>query len=150
MKRDPEKDRERKRTAALAYEQRRQKRLLAQLEAGTLPERKRAPVNPVNRERRAERWADGYHSGEFVEWVKSHPCCVPACGRADIEVAHVRSRGAGGSWQNVVPLCGAHHRRSHTEGIKTFERSIGFPLADVAAEMYRRWTDLHPDAEEAL
>lgn len=42
-------------------------------------------------------------------FVKSHGCCVPGCQNTDIDFAHVKSRGAGGSDLFGVSLCRAHH-----------------------------------------
>ena len=46
-----------------------------------------------------------------------------------IEAAHVRSRGAGGGDDQVVPLCGTHHREAHRIGHKSFEKRHGIDLA---------------------
>lgn len=48
------------------------------------------------------------------------PCLV--CGFTPVDVAHVRSKGAGGgeeAW-NLMPLCRMHHREQHSMGFETF------------------------------
>lgn len=47
--------------------------------------------------------------------------CV-VCGRPNPDRAHIRSRGAGGTWDedNIMMLCRLHHREQHSIGIVTF------------------------------
>lgn len=102
------------------------------------PLRRRVPVKPVNRERRAERLETAY--GPQAKLCRELPCC--ACGRrAPSEPAHVRSRGAGGKDRgNVLPLCRTHHGDQHTMGWKRFaeERDLDVPalLAEIEAAAY--------------
>jgi hypothetical protein len=73
-------------------------------------------------------------------------------GRPVTEVAHVRSRGAGGGDDQVVPLCGRHHGEQHRIGIRSFENRHGLDLAQVARQMRRRYLEeyvfLAPDQQE--
>ena|SRR5690348_4183604 len=64
--------------------------------------------------------------------------------RTPIEAAHVKSVGSGGGDpENLVPLCGAHHRGlrgQHQKGIATFEREHrdaleGRTLKQIAREL---------------
>ena len=93
-----------------------------------LPPRKK-PVPPVNRKRKAKRYAEQYgERGARVRWM---PClCYPALEPCfgPIEAAHVKSRGAGGDRRSLVPLCRAHHSESHSYGIETFGRLYGLDL----------------------
>ena len=48
------------------------------------------------------------------------PCRV--CGNMESDRAHIRSRGAGGSWDshNIIRLCRDHHREQHSLGWPRF------------------------------
>lgn len=70
------------------------------------------------------------HYGALGQIARSMPCLVVGCQRRRVEIAHVKSRGAGhGAWivtengrlvGNLVPLCMEHHREQHTRGVETF------------------------------
>ena len=70
------------------------------------------------------------------EWIRALPCCVNAWGHnmwGVIEVAHVKSRGAGGvDRANVVPLCTYHHSEQHALGMRSFEKRYGVNLKAIA------------------
>lgn len=68
----------------------------------------------VSEEARANR-AKLYH-----DWIrKNEACCI--CGDDNLEIAHFpRSRGAGGSDFDVLPLCREHHQEMHDDGVDTF------------------------------
>ena len=102
-------------------------------------------VKPVNKERRAKLREIQYGPDDFVFWVHALSCIVPGCTNRDVEEAHVRSRAAGGSWRDVVPMCKSHHRRSHTAGILTFERETGLDLVACADAVQRRWKEYSGD-----
>jgi len=93
----------------------------------------RAPLNKVNRERKARVNATTFSDQSRL--VRTLPCC--ACGkRPPSDPAHERSRGAGGKDRDCVPLCsGVHgcHRRQHDQGILTFEaaQTEGFAIGNV-------------------
>lgn len=56
------------------------------------------------------------------------------------QVAHVKSRGAGGpDFGNVVSLCLAHHYEEHTIGRKSFEARYGLDLKTAAANIASQW-----------
>lgn len=102
-------------------------------------EKPRKPVAKKNAKRLARLRDAQYGPPGFVEWVHSLGCSVPSCGRTEIEAAHATSRGAGGDWRGVLPLCSAHHEAQHRKGIETFERHVGFRLSDVADAVHQRW-----------
>lgn len=57
---------------------------------------------------------------EIFQAIRGTPCLV--CGSLPSDVAHIRSRGAGGGnkeW-NLMPLCRPHHSRQHFIGWKRF------------------------------
>jgi 5-methylcytosine-specific restriction endonuclease McrA len=54
--------------------------------------------------------------------IRSQRCLV--CSSKNVDVAHVRTRGAGGPDEefNLMPLCREHHTEQHKIGIITFMR----------------------------
>lgn len=60
---------------------------------------------------------------EFFAEIRDHGCCVNGCNQR-AQVAHIKSRGAGGSNDpdNVVPLCWLHHTEQHTLGWPRFRK----------------------------
>jgi hypothetical protein len=74
-------------------------------------------------------------------FVKRHACCVPGCKNTDIDPAHVKTRGAGGSDAQIVSLCREHHSEQHDIGIDTFQAKYKIDLVAIAAEFARRTTD---------
>jgi hypothetical protein len=88
-----------------------------------------------NPERKAREFARCYGSEARVEAVRAMPCCVPGCVRRPSQNAHVRSKGAGGTWRDVVPLCAYHHAIQHRMGILTFEREYDTDLRAIAARV---------------
>ena len=127
---------------------------------------------PKKRPRAAKkvgRFARQFHSTEFVEWMQAKPCCTctPDCGTLSncwlqgerqrvfvdrdgygiphgpwIEVSHVKSRGAGGTWRDTIPQCAACHAEFHQKGRATFCSSRGWPLerlSELAAGYAAEW-----------
>lgn len=99
------------------------------------------PINPVgDRKKRRKRWEDAFGSEAYVQWVKGLPCIVEDCERRDIECAHVKSRGAGGGPEHIVPLCALHHREQHDRGVETVQDEWGLDLDLEAARVWQEWT----------
>ncbi len=98
---------------------------------------KRSPLNPYNRKRRKKLYEKNF--GDYAAIIRAMPCCV--CGRRPpSDPAHVRSRGAGGTKRDLVPLC----RRCHDEqghGIKTFQRKHDIDLVALAASLWEEHGD---------
>lgn len=93
------------------------------------------PIKPVNRERRERNWEDYYGSVERVKAIQRLSCL--ACGSTPSQNAHVRSRAAGGTWKDVVPLCGKCHTEQHQVGVETFQERRGLDLEAEAARLAR-------------
>ena len=49
-----------------------------------------------------------------------------------IDPHHVRSRGAGGTARDLVPLCRIHHSMFHTFGRHTFDEKFGTDLRAIS------------------
>lgn len=96
-----------------------------------------------NRERQKKERERAYGSEERVRWMKMLPCLV--CRKCPTEVAHVKSRGAGGTAADTVPLCGGpngHHAQQHRVGIETFQRIHGLDLQEEARKVEEAWNGL--------
>ena len=92
---------------------------------------KRSRIKPANPERLAKRRELQF--GDAAELVRWMPCCVPACiARLPSDPHHAKSRGAGGTSADLVPLCHPHHVEIHAVGRRTFERAHGVELATEA------------------
>lgn len=94
----------------------------------------RKPVNPVNRERRAERHEESF--GEYADEIRKLDCVVPGCPEPSI-AAHFKSRGAGGKRQSLFPACIAHHDEQHALGITTWQQKHGLDLEAITAHLWR-------------
>ena len=99
--------------------------------------RQRPPA--VNRERRSKLSLKQYGEDAFILWLHRLECAIPGCHGRDVEQAHAKSRGAGGTWRDSLPMCRAHHRRQHAVGLLTFEQEVGIDLRTLAAETIRAW-----------
>lgn len=89
----------------------------------------------ISRSRKRERWDRQF--GDKALWIAQLNCLV--CGRIPSEAAHVKSRGAGGTSEHLVPICTAHHYEQHTIGIKTFQDKYHLDLTLEALEYESRW-----------
>ena len=92
-------------------------------------------VNKRNRARAAKEFRRAYGSKQRAAWIASLPCIV--CATIPSENAHIRTRGAGGDWRDVVPLCQSCHAAQHTEGIETFQERRGIDLRAHADRLHR-------------
>ena len=97
--------------------------------------RRLTPLRKVNSHRRRTRHAEAF--GDKAHWIRSQPCVI--CGDRHTQAAHVRSRGAGGKADVLVPLCVQHHTEQHTVGIRTFESRHNVDLTLEALDYESRW-----------
>ena len=98
------------------------------------PLRRKKGLRRSNPKRRAKLYREQY--GEHGAYVRDHGCVVGhRCG-GQIQAAHVKSRGAGGTARDLVGMCALHHGESHAMGIQTFQK---FYEIDLAAEAARLW-----------
>lgn len=101
------------------------------------------------RSSRTKRYEEQF--GPKAEWVRSLDCHT--CGKwGPSDPAHMRSRGAGGTSEHLVPLCRVCHMRQHSKGIKTFFREYGVDdHMALAKEYHERWLGrLHDHAPDPL
>jgi hypothetical protein len=94
------------------------------------PLRARTELRKANPKRKRVRFARAYRSEAYLAHIQRMPCAI--CDALPSEAAHVRSRGAGGTWEDLVPLCRDHHREQHQVGIQTFQRVHGIDLVELA------------------
>ena len=105
------------------------------------PLKRTTPLRQRNPERRARLHDEQFGPEAFQKWVRAQTCCVPDCGGWPPELAHVKSRGAGGTWEDIVPLCTRHHREQHDMGIASFQERYGFDMRVQAEDIQRRWEE---------
>jgi len=96
---------------------------------------RRSFLHAVNPERKAKLYERNY--GEKADWIRSLPCLV--CGARPCDAAHVKSRGAGGTSADLVPLCHAHHMEQHAIGVCTFEARYDVDLTLEAHDFHSQW-----------
>jgi len=79
-----------------------------------------------------------------TKWVRGHECLIApkyaaalhqCSGR--IEAHHVKTRGAGGGDEQVVPLCSSAHQVLHAVGHETFQRTHRIDLALIAKRLWQ-------------
>lgn len=80
-----------------------------------------------------------------LQWVRGHECAV--AGLADafnrcvgrIETHHVKTRGAGGGDDQVIPLCTRHHGQLDSPGwsARRFEEYFGIDMKKIAADLWQ-------------
>lgn len=78
----------------------------------------------------------GYPEKDYRTYVVLRPCC--ACRANDsIEAHHVKTRAAGGTWKDLVPLCNGCHTEYHQRygSVVRFREAYGVDLADVARKL---------------
>ena len=93
-------------------------------------------------ERKRQKFARQFHSEAFVEFTRFSPCVVDDCPFSAVECAHNPSRAAGGTWEDVSPLCTWHHGEQHSSGVKTFQWRHGIRFTDTNAAHAAKWREL--------
>ena len=96
-----------------------------------------SPMLKSKKEKQKERRERQF--GPKADWIRTLPCA--ACGRdGPSDPAHMRSRGAGGTSDHLVPLCRMCHTEQHAKGIKTFFSKHGIiDTLDLADQYHQRW-----------
>ncbi|MCA9329230.1 hypothetical protein KDA11_01160, partial [Candidatus Saccharibacteria bacterium] len=88
-----------------------------------------------NQEKAAKRKQHNFGVDERITIINAMPCCVDGCTRSPSVNMHTRSRGAGGTYRDIIPACQMHHDESHRLGIKTFATKYGLDLSTLAASI---------------
>lgn len=93
--------------------QERTRRKLIEAQRNGSQRRKRIKAKRKSSRERDQYIARVYGSRERLLAIKALPCAVPGCDRRPSENHHLHAGRDGRVWENVVPLCGAHHRAYH-------------------------------------
>lgn len=92
--------------------------------------------------KKREKFARQFHSAEYVEWSNKQPCVACEWSATSViltQCAHNPSRGAGGTWENVSPLCPSCHGEQHGWGAETFQQKYGIRFKQTNAQHCRAW-----------
>lgn len=113
----------------------------------------RKKLRPVNQKRRKRLHAEQFGPPEFGEFVRNYGCVIAIEGGSSedcdgpIQVAHRKSRGAGGGWRdNCYGLCAAHHVEQHAVGLVTFENEYCLDGDLWACAITHKFDLAHPEA----
>ncbi len=96
--------------------------------------------------RRARLFERSFHSEERVLFIKSLPCEVTGRLSDTVVNAHTKSRGAGGTYKDIVPLSFRGHRDYDELGEEDFEARYGrtkYKLATLAEHYYQPMWEEH-------
>lgn len=90
--------------------------------------------------RRARLFERNFHSQERVRFIKSLPCEVTKRPSDTVVNAHMKSRGAGGTYRDIVPLSSVVHQHFDEMSQATFEMTYRRSKASVRvrAEYYQQ------------
>ncbi len=117
------------------------------LKRGKPPTRK-ARLRAITKDARKKlmRFERQFGSEERVDWMQAQHCCI--CGTRPVDCHHVKTRGAGGTADDMVPLCRTCHQIWHSRGRAWFENEFDID-AGVLAQRYTRWWREHQKQEGA-
>jgi hypothetical protein len=83
-------------------------------------------------------WRAQYHSEAFVEFTRHAPSAVS--GNLGCVASHsAKTRGAGGTYRDIVPLTRAEHEEEHRVGVRTFWAQYGKNPKAEAREHWKRF-----------
>jgi hypothetical protein len=100
-------------------------------------ELKKSPLKRANKKRREALFKRSFLSKERVKWVRAQPSVVS--GRTPCIGHHVKSRGAGGTYRDIVPLTQDEHLEIHNRGRLTCEEKWGVDLEQAAINTQEAW-----------
>lgn len=90
------------------------------------------------------RFERGYGSEERVKWVKSQRCYVTGQAGTKLDPivnSHVKTRGAGGGPEYIVPMLLSLEKELHNIGIESFQLKHGVNLWQLAKLCEARWVN---------
>ena len=90
--------------------------------------------------RRARLFERSFHSQERVRFINSLPCEVTGRSSEGVHNAHMKSRAAGGTYKDIVPLSPVVHQHFDEMPESVFERTYKRSKASVRvrAEYYQQ------------
>jgi len=111
------------------------------------PIARKTRLRPVNHERARRRFEAAY-GGSKASWIRSMPCCCGCGTPPQSEAAHTKSRGAGGTAKDLIPLSSLCHRRQHARGWVALGATREH-FEKIAASLHERWADERDEKERA-
>ena len=84
--------------------------------------------------RRARLFAKHFHSQERVRFIKSLPCEITKLRSSEVVNAHMKSRAAGGTYADIVPLSWRAHYDFDVIGGAAFEKKWGRSKQSIRAQ----------------
>ena len=84
----------------------------------------------ANSERKTKKFIKHFGSKERVKRINCQPCVV--CYTTPSQNAHILSKGAGGTYNDIIPLCQKCHAEQHQIGIKSFAEKYQIDLVELA------------------
>lgn len=95
----------------------------------------------ANHERRRRLYALQF--GDKATFIRGLPCYACSADPPS-DPHHVKSRGAGGTSADLVPLCRRCHDLYHSKGRETFAELTGCDLAAEAERLEAEWLNTSP------
>ena len=98
-------------------------------------------------ERRKALFARHFHSQERVEWIRSLPCVLTGI-EGESHNAHTKSRGSGGTYEDIVPLSFVAHRDYDELDKMQFSAKYGVTkenVRDRASHYQKLWEETKDD-----
>src|SRR3972149_5069473 len=81
-----------------------------------------------------------YESKQYLEFVRSLPCCV--CKNTEVDAHHFKTVGSGGSDLDTVNLCRACHAQVHQAGPFTFQPGHDISFYEVQCKILKTYVKL--------
>ena len=72
-------------------------------------------------------------------FIQKLPCV--RCGEGPCANHHDPTKGAGGTYTDISPLCHTCHQRRHNVGAKTFWLEVGMSYEESNARTHEAWDD---------
>lgn len=96
--------------------------------------------------RQSKRFRKHYYSEAYVLAIKAMHCL--SCRKRPCHAHHVKTKGAGGTYRDLVPLCPKHHMELHNSGRKTFAAGHSVNLTEQAERIYLLLAPMRGDNEK--
>ena len=84
------------------------------------------------KEKREALFKRNFHSALRVAWIRGLPCEVTGEQKGECVNAHMKSRGAGGTWRDIVPLSWECHQDFDTMAAEKFQQKYNRSKESVA------------------
>ena len=122
-------------------------------EPGGEPAKPRKSLPKVNKARAAKNRVEQFGTPDRVAAIRRMACACshaprrhPECTGGFSDPSHVKSRGAGGGAEDIVPMSAGCHNAWHKHGKLTWLDAVGWTEQDLEAELKRTNAELgNPD-----